>query len=189
MRRAPRRRLRRSRTLLQIMISVRSLWFVLFLHACCTGAAETLVSGTSEYPPYGFLRDGRVVGADTELVHSVVRLMGYAPDIRLLPWSRVELEAAQGRINLFLCDFAACDYYVRTQASHYPEFAALDYIARVIGEGRQFRVGFPRVRVDTSRDLRAARLQLLFDRALRALPQEARQGIRHRYGIGELPGP
>lgn len=80
---------------------MRCLFAVLLLLAIARPAlAEVLVIGSSEYPPFEYLHEGRVVGADTELVEAVVRRMGYEPRARLLPWARTESEAARGRIDI-----------------------------------------------------------------------------------------
>ncbi len=55
---------------------------------------------TSEYPPFEYSEDGRVVGTDTDLIRQVVEAMGYEPRIELLPWIRAEAKARRGDATL-----------------------------------------------------------------------------------------
>lgn len=55
---------------------------------------------TSEYPPFEYSEDVRVVGTDTDLIRQVVEAMGYEPRIELLPWIRAEAKARRGDATL-----------------------------------------------------------------------------------------
>lgn len=55
---------------------------------------------TSEYPPFEYSEDDRVVGTDTDLIRQVVKGMGYEPRIELLPWIRAEAKAMGGDATL-----------------------------------------------------------------------------------------
>lgn len=55
---------------------------------------------TSEYPPFEYSEDGRLVGTDTHVIRQVVTAMGYEPRIELLPWIRAEAKVRRGEADL-----------------------------------------------------------------------------------------
>lgn len=55
---------------------------------------------TSEYPPYGYLSNGEVVGEDTRMIRQVLARMGYEANIRVLPWARAETLVRSGRADM-----------------------------------------------------------------------------------------
>lgn len=60
-------------------------------------AGTVLPVGASEFPPFEYKdADGKVVGADTEIVEAVLRRAGYVPDIKMQPWARVQQSAERG---------------------------------------------------------------------------------------------
>ena len=72
----------------------------LSLGAAAEGARVMRI-GTSEFPPFEYMGPaGLVVGADTEIIAAVVRGMGFEPRFEMMPWARVEAEAAVGRLDM-----------------------------------------------------------------------------------------
>lgn len=55
---------------------------------------------TSEYPPYEYLRDGEVVGQDTDIIRHTISEMGYEANIRILPWARAERLVSNGQADM-----------------------------------------------------------------------------------------
>lgn len=55
---------------------------------------------TSEYPPYGYTKDGEVAGTDTQIIRKVLSDMGYRADIRILPWARAENLVRAGEADM-----------------------------------------------------------------------------------------
>lgn len=55
---------------------------------------------TSEYPPYGYVSDGEVVGKDTQLIRQILSEMGYQARIRALPWARAERLVRTGEADM-----------------------------------------------------------------------------------------
>lgn len=55
---------------------------------------------TSEYPPFEYSEDGRIVGTDTHVIRQVVEAMGYEPRIELLPWIRAEAQVRRGEADM-----------------------------------------------------------------------------------------
>ncbi len=82
----------------------KKVFAALCIAVCVSGVdvrAETgvLPVGATEWPPFQFTAsDGKVVGADTELVEEVIRRMGYTPRTSIEPWTRTELRGRQGQL-------------------------------------------------------------------------------------------
>jgi polar amino acid transport system substrate-binding protein len=55
---------------------------------------------TSEYPPYEYLEDGKVIGDDTKVIRRVLSDMGYQANIRMLPWARAEKLVRSGQADM-----------------------------------------------------------------------------------------
>jgi len=55
---------------------------------------------TSEYPPYGYLSDGEVIGEDTRTIRRVLANSGYKANIRILPWARAEKLVRSGQADM-----------------------------------------------------------------------------------------
>jgi len=79
---------------------MRCLATLLCLGLVTQAVAGTLVVGATEFPPFEYTEDGRVVGAHTELLQAVILRMGHDMHAVLMPWARVELEAAGGRVDI-----------------------------------------------------------------------------------------
>ncbi len=71
--------------------------------AIATGSAtwaadKVLPIGVAEFPPFKYLsEDGKIIGADTEIVEQVILRMGYTPDIQMQPWKRVQQSGEIGQ--------------------------------------------------------------------------------------------
>jgi polar amino acid transport system substrate-binding protein len=77
-----------------------SLAVLLALPMTVLGEKPVIDVVTSEYPPYGYLSDGEVVGEDTSLIRRVLSDMGYQANIRVLPWVRAEQLVRTGRADM-----------------------------------------------------------------------------------------
>ncbi len=66
----------------------------------CSCVAQTVLPiGATVYPPFEYAaRDGKAIGADTELIEQVIKRMGYVADVRLQPWARVEAAGRRGEL-------------------------------------------------------------------------------------------
>lgn len=61
-------------------------------------AEKELPIGVAEFPPFKYTApDGKIVGADTEIVEQVLRRMGYRPKIDMQPWKRVQEAGMRGQ--------------------------------------------------------------------------------------------
>lgn len=105
----------------------RSLFLAVLCLAPLTALGEKTVLNvvTSEYPPYGYLSEGKVIGEDTEIIRQVLSNMGYQVNIRVLPWARAEALVKSGRADmLYSLTFSAA----RNQHYHFtaPISAAQD---------------------------------------------------------------
>lgn len=80
----------------------RSLFLaVLFIVPVTTFGSKTVIDVvTSEYPPYGYVKDGEVVGEDTRIIRRVLAKMGYQANIRMLPWARAEKLVRNGQADM-----------------------------------------------------------------------------------------
>lgn len=65
---------------------MKSLLFFTFFSL--VAESSTLKVATSEFPPFQFTKDDKVVGIMTEIVENVVRNAGYTAEIKSYPWSR-----------------------------------------------------------------------------------------------------
>lgn len=58
---------------------------------------KTLPLGVSEFRPFQYTSpSGRIVGADTEIIETVLKRIGYKPQFMMQPWPRVQREATRG---------------------------------------------------------------------------------------------
>jgi polar amino acid transport system substrate-binding protein len=64
-------------------------------------AAETLQVVTEEYPPYNYLKDGKVEGVGTEVVEEVLQEAGMNYRISVWPWARA-LRMAETEPNVLI---------------------------------------------------------------------------------------
>lgn len=64
------------------------------------GASERVLSfGATQWPPFQYASpEGKSVGSDTEIIEAVVRRMGYVPDMKIQPWTRVEKLGQMGEL-------------------------------------------------------------------------------------------
>ena len=58
---------------------------------------EDLPLVTYDFPPYNYIEEGRLVGASTELVQSLLKEMGYTPVISSLPFKRAQRFIEEGQ--------------------------------------------------------------------------------------------
>lgn len=86
----------------------------LFLPALTLADLPVLKVATSDYPPYEYLEENEVRGADTETIRKVLSEMGYHPDIRVLPWARAEASTRAGN-----SDMIYSLTYSKNRARHY----------------------------------------------------------------------
>ncbi len=57
-----------------------------FFIGTALAADKTLPIGATEYPPFDYVgSNGKVVGADTEVIEQVIKRMGYTVEVRLQP--------------------------------------------------------------------------------------------------------
>ncbi|MCP4021146.1 MAG: amino acid ABC transporter substrate-binding protein [Desulfobacteraceae bacterium] len=59
-------------------------------------AGQELPISVSEFPPFEFTKDNKVVGIDTEIIKQVLKRLGYVPKIKMLPWKRALLMTQKG---------------------------------------------------------------------------------------------
>lgn len=71
-----------------------------FVAANALGESAVLNIATSEYPPYEYWADGKVVGTHTQMVRAVVERMDFEPKFHLLPWARAEAGTRSGTYDL-----------------------------------------------------------------------------------------
>lgn len=78
-------------------------WFaILWLLAASVTAAKTetpLTCFSTVYQPYVLKNEGEVSGIDVDVVQEVGRRIGLPIDIKLAPWSRIEMALAAGDID------------------------------------------------------------------------------------------
>ncbi len=60
-------------------------------------AKEKIFFACDDYPPYGYLEDGKPVGIVADIVKEVCKRIGIEPDIHVLPWRRALTEAKIGK--------------------------------------------------------------------------------------------
>jgi len=69
------------------------------LSATAIAADTVLPVGATEWPPFEYASpEGKSIGSDTEVIEHVLRRMGYAPDMKLQPWKRVETSGERGEL-------------------------------------------------------------------------------------------
>ncbi len=74
------------------------LMFLLFItfYTSLVVAEKELPLGMEDFPPFEFEKDGKIVGVDTEIIEMVLKRLGYAPKIEMMPWKRVQIYAKRG---------------------------------------------------------------------------------------------
>jgi len=56
---------------------------------CCNPAEASEISiVTEDFPPYSYLRDGKITGVSTEVVRAVLKEVGTDAEIKIYPWAR-----------------------------------------------------------------------------------------------------
>lgn len=75
---------------------------ILFLMLSSPLLAErpSLNIATSQYPPFEYLEEGKLVGEDVETIQNVVERMGMEPSFVVLPWIRAEARVRSGKSDL-----------------------------------------------------------------------------------------
>jgi len=53
----------------------------------------------SEFPPYEFTQNGKIVGVDVEIVEQVFKRLGYKVSIEVMPWARAQIAAKEGKVT------------------------------------------------------------------------------------------
>jgi polar amino acid transport system substrate-binding protein len=70
-----------------------------FAHPLAIASEKTLSVGACEFAPFEYSSpEGKSIGADTEVIEQVLRRMGYNPEMKLLPWKRVETMGKNGHL-------------------------------------------------------------------------------------------
>lgn len=88
-------------------------------------SGKVLPIGVAEFPPFKYTApDGKIVGADTEIIEYVFKRMGYTPNIHMQPWTRVQAAGERG-------DFSAIYSFTKT-----PEREQLYYFSDPINSVR-----------------------------------------------------
>lgn len=59
-----------------------------FLLATTMTTAANFKIMTEDYPPYNYMKDGKLTGLATEVVQEIAKRIGHPTDIELLPWAR-----------------------------------------------------------------------------------------------------
>lgn len=52
----------------------------------------------TDFPPFEFVQDDRIVGIDAEIVREIFLRLRYLPDIQVLPWTRAQEDARNGTV-------------------------------------------------------------------------------------------
>ena len=79
----------------------------LLLLAClcmltCPASAKEFQMVTEEYPPYNYLKDGRVEGVSADMVRAVLAEVGIQAPMNIYPWARAyEMARAQENVMIF----------------------------------------------------------------------------------------
>lgn len=60
--------------------------FLLFIS--CGVRAETIKVVTSEFPPFQYTENNKIVGLTTEIVEAVIKDAGYSSEMKIYPWPR-----------------------------------------------------------------------------------------------------
>lgn len=123
------------------------------LFALCfsqTLASQNLIVVTENHPPVQFEREGQVVGPSTEIVKEVLRLSGFAADIKIMPWARA-YNMVQETPNTLIYSMLrttgreAMFYWIGAVAQHKGALLALhsrqDLIASTLEDAKQYLVG------------------------------------------------
>jgi polar amino acid transport system substrate-binding protein len=64
--------------------------------------AEPITVVTEPWPPYVFLQDGQLRGADYEVSQQLLSGLGYQPEWRLMPWKRAQHDVLAGHADAIL---------------------------------------------------------------------------------------
>lgn len=83
-------------------------------------AAEPMSIATSEWPPYGYVENGKAVGFATEILDKVLPKMGFEPKIEFMPWKRATEMAKAGETDAV---YSASYNVERAEFLLYPETA------------------------------------------------------------------
>lgn len=59
-----------------------------FLLGTTIASAANFKIMTEDYPPYNFMKDGKITGLATEVVQEITKRINHPADIELLPWAR-----------------------------------------------------------------------------------------------------
>jgi len=85
---------------------------------CPASFGETLSIGTSEWPPYGDVKDGKAVGFATEIIEKVLPKVGFDAKIEFMPWKRATEMAKNGEVDAI---YSASYNAERAEFLVYPE--------------------------------------------------------------------
>ncbi|QTA81286.1 Extracellular solute-binding protein, family 3 [Desulfonema limicola] len=61
-----------------------------------TSFAEKTIFVTDDYPPYNFIKDGKVIGISSDIVRMVCKQLGIKSEIRVLSWQRAVNSVKEG---------------------------------------------------------------------------------------------
>lgn len=86
---------------------------------------------TSEYPPFEYSLDGKVVGSHTKIIREVVEAMGFQPRIEIVPWIR-----AEARIQSGTADLVYSLTWSPERAKHYLFTDPIDHVQDVLFKHR-----------------------------------------------------
>jgi polar amino acid transport system substrate-binding protein len=90
----------------------------IMMGAASASFGETLSVGTSEWPPYGDLKDGKAIGFATEIIDKVLPKIGFDAKIEFMPWKRATEMAKNGEVDAI---YSASYNAERAEFLHYPE--------------------------------------------------------------------
>lgn len=77
-------------------MKIVTLAFALSLLISFSANAETISIAGSEFPPFKYTENGKVIGTDTEIIAEVMARMGHTADFKIMPWKRAEVSTAKG---------------------------------------------------------------------------------------------
>jgi polar amino acid transport system substrate-binding protein len=113
-------------------------------------ASQNLIVVTENHPPVQFEREGQVVGPSTEIVKEVLRLSGFAADIKIMPWARA-YNMVQETPNTLIYSMLRTTsretmfYWIGAVAQHKGALLALhsrqELVASTLEDAKQYLVG------------------------------------------------
>ena len=85
--------------LLQIFLTLMLLTVNLYCETSPNHTQDPLVVACEEYPPFEFIKDGKPIGIDIDIIQQIMKKLNVPVEFRFYPFARINMLMKRGEID------------------------------------------------------------------------------------------